>query len=60
MDGRKEEEGRIEICLNGLWGLVCNYEWDLRDARVVCRQLGYDGCELLYSLIHMYHLFTQF
>ena len=44
--------GRVEICLDGFWGRVQVYRWDYKDAKVVCRQLGYDGCEffLLYRL----------
>ena len=43
VDGPVESAGRVEICINGVWGRVCGGDWGGNDARVVCRQLGYDA-----------------
>lgn len=34
-------EGRLEICIDDIWGSVCNDGFDVNAARVVCRQLGF-------------------
>ena len=36
-------EGEIEVYYGGQWDRVCNIDWDINDAEVVCRELGFTG-----------------
>ncbi|CAH3165697.1 unnamed protein product [Pocillopora meandrina] len=38
--------GRIEVFLAGKWGAINSYNWQLADAHVACRQLGFSGADL--------------
>ena len=56
--GSNEYEGRVEICINQVWGTICSgssyNRWRVADGRVVCKQLGHQEfgksmCCVVYS-----------
>ncbi|XP_072024616.1 scavenger receptor cysteine-rich domain-containing protein DMBT1-like [Amphiura filiformis] len=66
VDGASPSEGRVELYFNGDWGTVCDDDWNLNDAHVICNNLGYNGALTAVkrggfgprpngSPIHLYH-----
>jgi hypothetical protein len=39
--GSSPSEGTVLVFHENKWGSICDYHWDIRDANVACRQLGY-------------------
>lgn len=60
--GAKQEEGyllegRVEVLYRGKWGAVCDDQWSINNAHVVCRQLGFGvavAYDPEYDLLHPY------
>ena len=58
VDGNSPSEGRVEFCIQGLWGAIAAIryysDWHSNDAKVVCKQLGLPWeCELMHIIIAM-------
>ena len=45
-----ENEGRLEVCFNQMWGTINGDGWTHTDTQVACRQLGYSTSGISSSL----------
>ncbi|OQV16716.1 Protein bark beetle [Hypsibius exemplaris] len=54
VNGSSKYEGRLEIFANNEWSTVCQERWTLKNAGVVCRQLGFAHApeDFLSGLLH--------
>ena len=42
-NGSSPDEGRVEVNIGSGWGTVCDDDFDVNAATVVCKMLGYTG-----------------
>ncbi|MCG8625906.1 MAG: scavenger receptor cysteine-rich domain-containing protein, partial [Proteobacteria bacterium] len=40
VNGSNKLEGRLEICINKVWGTICSQGFTADDADIVCSQIG--------------------
>ena len=45
-------EGRVDVCVNGQLGTICDRTWDYKAASVVCSQLGYPAEGASQAMLH--------
>ena len=55
VDGPSQNEGRVLICINGVWGTLCNSGIHYNDAGVICHELGYHRGNDINFLLKSYH-----
>lgn len=41
--GSSSNQGTVEVCYYNTWGLVDDRNWGTQEAKVVCRQLNFQG-----------------
>ena len=54
--GASPNEGKVLMCLNGVWGTLCDETFSKTDAQIVCYEAGYSG-----GMKHLYyvHIFIK-
>ena len=51
--------GHIEFCTGAEWRAVCSEGWDVADAMVVCRQLGFPAESEDISMVVYVHTYIE-
>jgi len=49
VNGFTQHEGRVEVFVEGEWGTVCDDDFGIEEANVICRMLGYSGALASYG-----------
>ena len=55
VDGVLEQEGRVEVCVSGVWGSICGTGWNGVDGYVLCKQAEFDDAGLFFQTYYWHH-----
>ena len=58
VNGSSPSEGRLEVCIRGVWGTVSDDRWDSISASTVCKILGFSSQGQSIN-INVHHLFCN-
>ena len=43
VNGADKYEGQAQVCVNGVWGTICDNGWDKSDSNAFCGELGFSS-----------------
>ena len=47
--GSDAKEGRVEVCIDNVWGTVCNDAWTDENTLVTCTQLRLESMYIVFT-----------
>lgn len=50
VDGTADNNGQLLVCLNGVWGGVCNKYINSLDISLLCKKMGYNTGQCTFCL----------
>ena len=57
--GGSFNDGRVEYCEESVWRAMCDDEWDMSEALVVCKEVGqHSGCKDMAFKICLWCIFV--
>ena len=52
--GSNVSKGNVELCILNFFSAICGNVWSSRDAKVVCRQLGFNNSMFIFVFFFIF------